>query len=265
MMYAARTVMMSRLACGMAAIVTFALSATAVAQSRGEQYSPADVRYGARLFGAQCTVCHGASGDAVAGVDLRSGRIKRAANDAELRSLIATGIPGTAMPAFKFDPPELTAVVAYLRTMREFDAVKTPLGEPARGKAVFEGAGGCGSCHRINGKGPRLAPDLSEIGSARTADALQKSILEPDAAIQPSNRSVRAVTRDGRVISGRRLNEDTYSVQLIDERERLVSLLKSDLREYKVLHGSSMPSFRGKISDSDLADLVAYLLSLKGL
>jgi hypothetical protein len=78
------------------------------------------------------------------------------------------------------------------------------------------------------------------------------------------NRSVRAVLKDGRVVTGRRLNEDTYTVQLIDERERLMSLEKADLREYTVIEGSSMPSYKDKLSAGDLADLVAYLLSLKG-
>jgi hypothetical protein len=78
------------------------------------------------------------------------------------------------------------------------------------------------------------------------------------------NRSVRAVTKDGKVITGRRLNEDTYAVQLIDEQERLISLEKGDLREYAVLMGSSMPAYKDKLRAGDLADLVAYLLSLKG-
>jgi cytochrome c1 len=71
------------------------------------------------------------------------------------------------------------------------------------------------------------------------------------------------VTRDGTVINGRRLNEDTYTVQVIDERERLLSLTKSDLREFTILTTSPMPAYR-TLADNELADLVAYLLSLKG-
>jgi cytochrome c oxidase cbb3-type subunit III len=81
----------------------------------------------------------------------------------------------------------------------------------------------------------------------------------------PMNRSVRAVTRDGKVISGRRLNEDTYSVQLIDNQEHLLSLAKADLAEYTVLKTTNMPSYKDKLSAQDLADVIAYLLSLKGL
>ncbi len=53
--------------------------------------------------------------------------------------------------------------------------------------------------------------------------------------MMPINRPVRAVTRDGTVINGRRLNEDTYTVQLLDDQEKLVSLVKADLREYTIL------------------------------
>ena len=121
------------------------------------------------------------------------------------------------------------------------------------------------SCHRVNGKGPRVAPDLSDIGAMRTAAALEHSLLDPNGAMLPANRSVRAVTRDGKVITSRRLNEDTYLVQLIDDQEHLVSLAKADLREYTVIKTSSMPSYKDKLSSRDLADMVAYLLSLKGL
>jgi cytochrome c1 len=93
---------------------------------------------------------------------------------------------------------------------------------------------------------------------------LEKSLIDPTAALLPVNRSVRAVTRDGKVITGRRLNEDTYSVQLIDDHEQLMSLEKVDLRDYTVLKTSSMPSYIEKLSSQEQADVVAYLLSLKG-
>jgi len=234
------------------------------AQGPSAIYASADIQYGSRIFAAQCVTCHGDTGDLVAGVDLRSGRLRRGANDNDLRALLTTGVPGTAMPAFRFDPSELTMVVAYLRNMRTFNAGALPTGDPVRGRATFEGAGGCAGCHRVNGNGPRVAPDLSDVGTLRSADALQRSLVAPGAAILPVNRSVRAVSRDRRVITGRRLNEDTFTVQLIDEREQLVSLVKDDLRDYQVIRTSPMPSYKDKLGSSDLADVVAYLLTLKG-
>jgi len=228
-------------------------------------YSQVDIQVGARVFAAQCVVCHGATGNLVAGVDLRSGRFNRASNDGELMEIVMTGIKGTAMPAFSFSPAELTGIIAYLRNMRDFNAAAVAQGNAERGQTLFEGSGRCATCHRVKGKGPRQAPDLSNIGAVRTADALQRTILDPLGTVQFENRSVRAVTKDGRTITGRRLNEDTYTVQLIDEQERLVSLTKADLREYAVVTKPSMPAYKGTLSAQDVSDVVSYLLTLKGL
>jgi putative heme-binding domain-containing protein len=235
------------------------------AQDRAVQYAPADIRYGAQIYTAQCSICHGVNGDQINGVDFRGGQLRRASSDFDLRAVVTNGIAGTAMPPFRFDPSELTGIVAYIRNFRDFDAHAVTLGDPSRGQAWFEGAGGCTSCHRVNGKGPRVAPDLSDIGTIRTADLLQRSLLDPNASLLPMNRSVRVVTRDGKVVNGRRLNEDTYSVQMIDDQEHLLSLAKSDLREYTVIKTSTMPSYKDKLSAQELADVIAYLLSLKGL
>ncbi len=89
-------------------------------------------------------------------------------------------------------------------------------------------------------------------------------MTEPTSQMMPINRPVRAVTRDGKIINGRRLNEDTYTVQLLDDQEKLVSLTKADLREYSILTVSPMPSYKDRLTESELADVVAYLLSLKG-
>ena len=121
------------------------------------------------------------------------------------------------------------------------------------------------SCHRVNGQGSRMAPDLSDIGTVRSARALEESLLDPTSSMLPMNRSVRGVTRDGKVVTGRRLNEDTYSVQLIDTQERLVSLIKADLKEYAVVKTSPMPSYRDKLTAQELADVVAYLVALTGV
>ena len=75
---------------------------------------------------------------------------------------------------------------------------------------------------------------------------------------------VRAVLRDGTVVTGRRLNEDTFTVQLIDSNERLVSLDRAAIRDYEVSTQATMPSYADALSDDERADLVAYLLSLKG-
>src|SRR6185436_6525118 len=105
-------------------------------------------------------------------------------------------------------------------------------------------------------------PDLTEIGKARSPAAIRLSLLDPSASMRPINRPVRAVTRDGRVIKGRRLNEDSYTVQILDEEGRLVSFVKADLKEWSVLTTSTMPSYRDRLTPEALADLVAYVASL---
>jgi putative heme-binding domain-containing protein len=233
------------------------------AQDQHGVYAEADIAYGAQLYAAQCSMCHGPNGDQVGTVDLRSGRFRNASTDQQLSTLIRTGIKGTGMPAFAFDSAELTGIVAFLRNMRTFNAAAVPIGDAARGRALFEGKAECTKCHRTDGRGAGLAPDLADVGSIRTAAALQAVLVDPSAAMQPINRPVRAVTRDGRTITGRRLNEDTYTVQVITDQGRLASLVKSDLREYTVLTISPMPAYKGKLSSAEMADVVAYLLSLK--
>jgi putative heme-binding domain-containing protein len=245
--------------------VLFALFQFAAhAQNASVQYAQADIAYGAQIFKAQCFVCHGANGDAISGLNFRAGQFKRISNDNDLRTIITNGIPGTAMAAWHFDAAELAGIVAYLRNMAAFDASGVTLGDPAHGQIIFEGTGRCASCHRVDGKGPRVAPDLSNIGALRTPDFLQRTLADPDSAMLPANRTVRAVTKDGKVITGRRLDEDTYTIQLIDTQEHLVSLVKADLREYTFAKASGMPSYKDTLSSKDVADLVAYLLSLKG-
>jgi len=201
------------------------------AQERSGQYSQAEVEVGFNLYNTNCITCHGANGDSVSGVNLRGGQFRRVSTDAELNRLIQTGIPGTAMPPGRFGTGDLAALVAYIRSMRDYDT-RPARGDAPRGKTLFEGKGGCLTCHRVNGKGSRVAPDLSDVGAVRSPDAIERAMTDSSSAMLPINRSIRAVTRGGKVITGRRLNEDTYSVQIIDSEERLVSLQKTDLREY---------------------------------
>jgi cytochrome c oxidase cbb3-type subunit III len=238
--------------------------AAAQAATHPGEYAPADIAYGARLYDAQCTTCHGANGDGVGGVDLRSGKFRNAVTDQDLVRVITTGVPGTGMQAFRFDPSEIAGIIAYLRNMNVFDRGSVKVGDAARGRAVFDGKGTCERCHRVGTEGSRVGPDLSDVGATRSAGSLLRSLSDPTSQMMPINRPVRAVTADGRVVNGRRLNEDTYSVQLIDDQERLVSLVKADLREYSILTVSPMPPYKDRLTPDEMADVVAYLLSLKG-
>ena len=145
-----------------------------------------------------------------------------------------------------------------------FDPSGVTLGDAARGRLVFEGKGACMQCHRVKGRGPRVAPELTAIGRLRAPSTLRRSLLDPTASMRPINRPVELVTADGNRVSGRRLNEDSYTVQIIDDEERLRSFDKVDLHEFTVLTESPMPSYADQLSAQELADLLAYLVSLKG-
>jgi putative heme-binding domain-containing protein len=227
-------------------------------------YAQADFEAGARVYAANCVGCHGANGDGVGTVNLKNGQFRRAGTDQELSALISNGIPGTGMPAHRLAPPELSALVIYVRNMRDYDGRSITLGDASRGRALFDGKAGCKECHRVAGSGPRGAPDLTDIGLTRSASQLQRSLLEPSAGMMPINRPVQLLFKDGRRMTARRLNEDTYYVQLVDQEGRLVSVDKSELREYRILVESPMPSVKGKLTTDEVSDLVAYLASLKG-
>jgi cytochrome c oxidase cbb3-type subunit III len=137
-----------------------------------------------------------------------------------------------------------------------------PSGDPVNGKAIFEGKGACSNCHRIKGSGSHFGPDLSEVGG-RSPEQLETSILDPDAEIAPANRIVRVVSKNGTITIGRLLNEDTFTLQMIDKTERLLSFQKADLREYAFETKSPMPSFKDRLTAQEVADLVAYLSTFK--
>ena len=196
------------------------------------RYTSEAIEAGSRVYVADCALCHGSGGADVDGVDIRRGVFRNVSSDEDLRRIITNGV-----------------------------AVR--VGDAARGRVLFEGAGDCASCHRVNGQGPRTAPDLSEIGAIRNPAALQRTLLDPSSALMPIDRPVRAVTRSGETIRGRRLNEDTYTVQLIDSEERLRSLVKADLVEYEVSETPIMEPTT--LSADQVADVIGYLLSLRGL
>jgi len=233
-------------------------------QEHPGQYSQADVEAGSRLYSAQCQLCHGPNGEQVTGIDLRRGQFRRSTSDEDLAKVITTGVTGTAMPPFSMQATEVTSVIAFIRAGFDPAGTAVKVGNAARGRQLFEGKGTCTTCHRVNGSGPRVAPDLSDVGAARTPATLQRSLLEPSAVMQPINRPVRVTMKDGRTFTGRRFNEDTFTVQLIDQQERLLSLEKKDIKALDVQTTSPMPSFNGKLTTEEISDVIAYLVSLKG-
>jgi putative heme-binding domain-containing protein len=240
------------------------VSASALLAQHG--YTPSDVENGGRLYRTNCSSCHGPNGDLQPGVDLGHGKFRRANSDEEIASIIMKGIPGTGMPPGNFSESAALTVVAYLRSLASATNVATVVGgDPVKGKGIFEGKGGCLNCHRVKTMGSRVGPDLTDIGILRRTTDLQKSLVDPDAEVLAQNRYFRVVTKAGATVTGRLLNEDTFTVQLLDTKENLVSFKKADLKEFAFVPKSPMPSFKDKLTPQELSDLIGYLTSLKGL
>ena len=227
------------------------------------QYSTEAIQTGLAIYSRECALCHGPQGDLVSGINLRLGQFRTASSDEDLREVISNGAAQGQMPAFNFRDSDISGLIAYIRAGFDPDGVAVRIGDPERGKALFEGKGECASCHRVNGVGPRTAPDLSSIGVLRTPSNLQLNLIDPAAALLPINRPVRIVTQGEETILGRRLNEDTYTVQVIDSEERLRSLRKSELVTYEVSEPPSKTPTN--LSTEEVADVVGYLLTLRGV
>jgi putative heme-binding domain-containing protein len=228
-------------------------------------YTPSDVENGGRLYRSNCSACHGPNGDLQPGVDLGHGKFRRANSDEEIGAIIMKGIPGTGMPPGNFTESQALTIVGYLRSLASNSNVQVVAGDPARGKEIFEGKGQCLSCHRVRAAGSRLGPDLTDIGVLRRTNDLMKSLVDPDAEILGANRYYKVVTKDGKTVNGRLLNEDTFTVQMLDSTEHLVTFKISDLKEHAFFPKSPMPSYQGKLTAQELSDVVGYLTSLKGL
>ena len=222
--------------------------------------SASDVEAGGRLYRSHCAVCHGIEGEGGRGTNLTAGMFRHGGTDRDLYNTISVGIPGTEMPGIFFNGRQMWQLVSFVRSLSQGRGAELAKGDPEKGHGVYM-ANGCSGCPRIRGEGGRLGPALSDIGAMRSLGHLQTSVLEPDEAVYPQHWMVRGKTNDGKPVSGMRMNEDTFSVQLIDAGGQLVSLRKADLEDFEIDRSSGMPSFEGKIEGDDLENLVAYLAS----
>ncbi len=234
---------------------------------------------GEALFHQHCAPCHGANGEGGRGPKLARLKLPRAPDDATLGSLIEQGIPGTEMPVTRMTDAERAEVIAYVRSLgRAASAQVAQAGDPKKGELLFWGKGGCGQCHTVGPRGGRTGPDLTDIGVKRGPANLRQSVLDPEAETpdnfaqyrkviyMPDNYlRVRVVTADGKQITGARVDEDTFTIQIRDDGSHIYSFRKDQLKELHEDWGKSpMPSFRNKFAASELDDLVAYLSSLTG-
>jgi putative heme-binding domain-containing protein len=223
--------------------------------------TPADVALGEKTFRSHCSPCHGFKGEGGRGPNLSTGVFYHGATDADLLRNISNGIEGTEMPGLFYSPDRVWQVVAYVRSLNA-PSQRASAESAAAGAALYRRQG-CPQCHRINGAGGRMGPDLSEIGRTRSREHLRQSILEPNADVRQRYTVAHITDGDGKSIEGFVMNEDTYTIQVIDFSDRLRSFDKAGLKSCKVERVSKMPSFQGKLSDDQVNTLVAYLSSLR--
>ena len=230
------------------------------------------ITQGAVLFRQECMYCHGVGAKGgVRGPDLTTGSWSHGGSDAELADTIKDGVPGTAMPPHNQKEDEIWQIVAYLRTLEQ--PIAPASGDPKRGEALFFGSARCSSCHIVNGRGGLLGPELSTVGSARSRAYLVESVREPGRQLTRNRTfgdlalkydTVTAVTADGRTIVGVPMNEDTFTVQLMDMNERVHSLDKKTLKSLGHENRSLMPPYGAdRLGNADLDDVIAYLQSLR--
>ena len=237
-----------------------------------------DLGRGERLYLSNCAPCHGPRGTGGKASDLARAQLPRAPDDQALFTVTRRGIPGTEMPNTRhLLDRDIWDVVAYVRSLSR-TAPQSVAGDAKRGAELYRGKGKCDQCHMIRGEGGRLGPELTDIGSRRSPAYLRTSIVDPEADVAdnyllyrvvtliPDNfLQVRAVTKGGRKITGVRLNEDPFSIQIRDASDRVHSFWKSELAElHKDWGKSPMPSYRDAFTPVELDDLVAYLVSLQG-
>jgi cytochrome c oxidase cbb3-type subunit III len=221
-----------------------------------------ELAQGKSLFRGNCAFCHGATGEGGRGPNLVSGTPVHGASDTDLRRVISKGIPGTPMPSFGLEHEEMDRLVVYVKSLRNASVApeKGP-GDAIAGKAVYEKLR-CSACHRIGGEGSVYGPELTRIGSGRPLAYLRQSIVDPSADVPSEYETVTVVNKDGKKISGIRINEDTFSVQLRTIGQDFLMIQKDEVKEVRAEKRSLMPPF-AHLPQKDLDDLVSYLMFLR--
>jgi len=241
---------------------------------------PNAAKLGEFEFRANCAFCHGLGARGGGrGPDLTRVQKKHGNSDADIFRTINEGVPGTAMPpngatqqGVGMTEEEIWQVISYVRSVQ----VKTPtqaMGNAAHGKELFSGPAACASCHMIEGKGGRLGPDLTATGTARSVDYIVESMRNPSRRLaqgiteamkefSQEYETVNVVDERGQKFQGVVLNEDNFTLQMMDTHEQVHLFEKGKLRSVDKSRESLMPKYDDKmLPEKDLQDIVAYLLS----
>jgi putative heme-binding domain-containing protein len=225
--------------------------------------NPQAISNGGAMFRTRCAGCHGPDARGYLGPDL-TGFWAAGGTDDRMFDIVRRGVPGTEMTAA--DPQrvldkDIWQILAYVRTLNATPA-SASTGDAGNGEQIFRA--NCSSCHRANGRGGQLGPDLSRIGSGRPRAGLVSKLRGSSDVIRPGYEPVTIVTREGERIRGVKKNEDEFSIQIMDTREQLRGFLKANLTTLTIDKQSLMPVYGpDRLNDRDLDDLLSYLTSLR--
>ncbi len=225
--------------------------------------SAEDIASGRKLYSGLCAGCHGPAGDGGKGTNLATAVLPRAQNDLGLYRIIRYGIPDTEMPGHNRTPREIWQISAYVRGLGKVEGERVS-GSPRRGGELLTSKGGCLQCHIAGGTGGHIGPPLDGIGLRRSASYLRTKLLDPGKELSANFAVVQLTTRSGEKVSGVRLNEDTWSIQVRDMSSKIHSLWKDDMSEFKVEQKTLMPSYRDRLTSQELEDIVTYLVQMRG-
>lgn len=222
--------------------------------------NPQAIAAGKTLYMASCVACHGPNGQGGRGPNLRQRIAWHPLEDEALFKTIQKGVPGTDMPPANLPEERLWQMAAFVRSLTA-PAIESPAaGDAAAGEALFRGKAGCSHCHRIQGVGGMLGPDLTNIAAIRPMADLRESILDPDADGFPRHKGVTVTLKSGRVVKGVARNRTNYSIQVQDAQGDLHLLRMADVKELTLSGHSPMPrDYKDKLSPEELDNLLAYL------
>jgi len=247
-------------------LLLFAAVAAAQSGRKNPLHGDKDaIESGRGMFRIYCGPCHGIHATGGRGPDLTLGSYSNGDGDEDLYRVIAKGVAGTEMPDYeeRVGAGNIWRLVAYIRSAAG-NRPPPPAGDRAKGEKLFWGKGGCGACHRVNGRGNRSGPDLSRAGRQRSYAFLKESVLRPNAYLTPGANTITVVLKDGRTLTGVQRSYDTFSAQFMDTAENLHSYSIDEVKSIKRELRSMMPESYGKLfREAELDDLLAYLAGLR--
>jgi quinoprotein glucose dehydrogenase len=138
-------------------------------------------------------------------------------------------------------------------------------GNPEAGKKIFFERADvqCLRCHRINGQGGDVGPDLSHVGAQKDRRYLLESVVFPNRQIAPGYEGIMVTLKNDESYAGVFKSENDNELVINTPQSGLVTIKKKDI-ETRQKSLSPMPEGMAQIlSKRDLRDLIAYLSTLK--